>query len=84
MSPFRRRTEIFDAFPALLKVPNHPHAADWTANAGPGLLQKGAPQTSRVGISGLLATILDEARVCEREVRHEFKRIQEEKGQMPK
>ena len=31
-----------------------------------------------------MATILDEARVCEREARYDFKRTQEEKGQMPK
>ena len=35
-------------------------------------------------LCGLLATILDEARVCEREARYDFKRTQEEKGQMPK
>ena len=32
----------------------------------------------------MLATILDEVRVFEREVRYEYKKIQEEKGQMPK
>ena len=35
-------------------------------------------------LCGLLATILDEARVCEREARHEYKKMQEEKGQMSK
>ena len=32
----------------------------------------------------MLATILDEVRVFEREVRCEYKKMQEEKGQMPK
>ena len=65
-------------------LPLHSHAAERAVNAGPGLAQKGAPHTSQVKLCGLLATILDEARVCEREARYDFKRTQEEKGQMPK
>ena len=65
-------------------LPIHSHAAEWTVNAGSGLVQKGAPHTSQVKLCGLLATILDEVRVFEREARHEYKKIQEEKGQMPK
>ena len=65
-------------------LPIHSHAAEWTVNAGSGLVQKGAPHTSQVKLCGLLATILDEVRVFEREVRYEYKKIQEEKGQMPK
>ena len=52
--------------------------------AGSGLAQKGAPHTSQVKLCGLLATILDEVRVFEREARCEYKKMQEEKGQMPK
>ena len=65
-------------------LPLHSHAAERAVNAGPGLAQKGAPHTSQVKLCGLLATILDEVRVFEREVRYEYKKIQEEKGQMPK
>ena len=65
-------------------LPIHSHAAEWTVNAGSGLAQKGAPHTSQVKLCGLLATILDEVRVFEREARYEYKKIQEEKGQMPK
>ena len=65
-------------------LPIHSRAAERTVKRaqGSGLAQKGAPHTSQVKLCGLLATILDEARVCEREARYEFKRIQEEKGQM--
>ena len=48
-------------------LPLHSHAAERAVNAGSGLAQKGAPHTSQVKLCGLLATILDEARVCERE-----------------
>ena len=65
-------------------LPIHPHAAERTVNAGSGLAQKGAPHTSQVKLCGLLATILDEVRVFEREARCEYKKMQEEKGQMPK
>ena len=53
-------------------LPIHSHAAERTVNAGSGLVQKGAPHTSQVKLCGLLATILDEVRVFEREARCDY------------